>query len=94
MKNPDKKVVLFAIGFETTAPSTAITVLRAKELDIDNFFVYSNHVKIVPVLQSILDQPNMKIDGFIGPGLPPSSLEHILITLSRKNIEADRYIRF
>lgn len=68
IKNPDKKVILFAIGFETTAPSTAITLLKAKELDIDNFFVYSNHVKIVPVLQSILDEPNMKIDGFIGPG--------------------------
>lgn len=66
--NPEKKVVLFAIGFETTAPSTALTLLRAKELDVDNFFVYSNHVKIVPVLQSVLDQPNMKIDGFIGPG--------------------------
>ncbi|WP_245989587.1 hydrogenase formation protein HypD [Ureibacillus thermophilus] len=68
IKNPDKKIILFAIGFETTAPSTAITVLKAKELDIDNFFVYSNHVKIVPVLKSILDQPNMRIDGFIGPG--------------------------
>lgn len=68
IKNPTKKVILFAIGFETTAPSTALTVLKAKELQLDNFFVYSNHVKIIPVLQSILDQPNMKVDGFIGPG--------------------------
>lgn len=86
MKNPDKKVVLFAIGFETTAPSTAITVLRAKELDIDNFFVYSNHVKIVPVLQSILDQPNMKIDGFIGPGHAS-----VVIGAHPYNIIAEKY---
>lgn len=68
LKNPDKKVVLFAIGFETTAPSTALTLIRAKELNVENFFVYSNHVKIIPVLQSVLDQPGMKIDAFIGPG--------------------------
>lgn len=86
IKNPDKKVLLFAIGFETTAPSTALTVLRAKELDVDNFFVYSNHVKIIPVLESILAQPGMKVDGFIGPGHAS-----VVIGAEPYNIVAEKY---
>lgn len=66
--HPDRQVVLFAIGFETTAPSTALTVLRARELDVPNFFVFSNHVLILPAIRAILDSPDMRIDGFIGPG--------------------------
>jgi len=88
IKNPDKKVVLFAIGFETTAPSTALTLIRARELDIDNFFVYSNHVKIIPVLQSVLDQPDMKIDGFIGPGHAS-----VVIGSSPYDIIAEKYFK-
>ncbi|MED0650792.1 hydrogenase formation protein HypD [Aeribacillus composti] len=68
MKNPDRQVVLFAIGFETTAPSTALTLMRARELDVPNFSVFSNHVLIIPAMQAILDSPDMRIDGFIGPG--------------------------
>ncbi|MDQ0340938.1 hydrogenase expression/formation protein HypD [Caldalkalibacillus uzonensis] len=66
--NPDRQVVLFAIGFETTAPSTALTILRARDLNVQNFFVYSNHVLIIPAIRAILDSPEMRIDGFIGPG--------------------------
>lgn len=68
LDNPDRKVVLFAIGFETTAPSTALTLLRAKELNVKNFFVFSNHVLVIPAIQSILDSKDMKVDAFIGPG--------------------------
>lgn len=67
-KNPDKEVFFFAIGFETTAPSTALTLMSAKELGIENFSVFSNHVTIIPALRAILDSPDMRIDGFIGPG--------------------------
>jgi hydrogenase expression/formation protein HypD len=68
MDHPDRQVVLFAIGFETTAPSTALTLMRARELDVSNFSVFSNHVLIIPAIQAILDSPDMYIDGFIGPG--------------------------
>ena len=67
-ENPNKKVCFFAIGFETTAPSTALTLLRARDLGIRNFSVFCNHVTIVPAIRAILDSPDMRIDGFIGPG--------------------------
>jgi len=67
-KNPDRQVVFFAVGFETTAPSTALTVLRARKLGVVNFSVFSNHVTIVPPLRAILDSPDLRLDGFLGPG--------------------------
>jgi hydrogenase expression/formation protein HypD len=66
--NPEKHVCFFAIGFETTAPSTALTILRAQELGVTNFSVFCNHVTIVPAMRAILDSPDMRIDGFVGPG--------------------------
>ncbi len=66
--NPDRHVVFFAVGFETTAPSTAVTLLRARELGLANFSVFSNHVTIVPPLKAILDSPDLRLDGFLGPG--------------------------
>jgi len=68
VENPTKDVVFFAVGFETTAPSTAVTVLRARELGVKNFRVFSNHVTIVPPLKAILDSPDLRLDGFLGPG--------------------------
>jgi hydrogenase expression/formation protein HypD len=67
-KHPERSVVFFAIGFETTAPSTALTLKRARELDVTNFSVFSNHVTIVPAIRAILDSPDMRLDAFIGPG--------------------------
>ncbi len=66
--NPDKHVLFFAIGFETTAPSTALTLMRAKSLGLQNFSVFCNHVTIIPGIRAILDSPDMRIDAFIGPG--------------------------
>ena len=66
--NPDRHVMFFAIGFETTAPSTALTVLRARAEGIRNFSVFSNHVTIIPAIRAILDSPDMRLDAFIGPG--------------------------
>jgi hydrogenase expression/formation protein HypD len=65
---PDKQVVFFAVGFETTAPSTAVTLLRARETGVRNFSVFSNHVTIVPPLKAILESPDLRLDGFLGPG--------------------------
>ncbi len=67
-KNPDREVVFFAVGFETTAPSTAATLLRARDEGIENFSIFCNHVTIIPAIKAILDSPGMQLDGFIGPG--------------------------
>jgi hydrogenase expression/formation protein HypD len=67
-KNPDKDVVFFALGFETTAPSTALTVLQAAKDNVPNFTVFCNHIMIVPALKALLDSPDLKLDGFVGPG--------------------------
>jgi hydrogenase expression/formation protein HypD len=66
--NPDRDVIFFAIGFETTAPSTALTLRRARAEGVGNFFVMCNHVTIVPPLRALLESPDLRLDGFIGPG--------------------------
>jgi hydrogenase expression/formation protein HypD len=66
--NPERDVVFFAIGFETTAPSTALTLKRARVEHVPNFFVMCNHVTIVPPLRALLESPDLRLDGFIGPG--------------------------
>ena len=65
---PDREVVFLAIGFETTAPATAVTLLRAREAGTRNFAAFCNHVTIVPPLRAILDTPETRIDAFIAPG--------------------------
>jgi len=67
-ENPDRQVVFYAIGFETTAPSTALTVLRAEAEGIGNFSVMCSHVTIIPAIKAILDSPDLRLDAFIGPG--------------------------
>ncbi len=66
--NPDREVVFFGIGFETTMPSTALTVLRAEAEGVRNFSVFCNHITIVPTIKAILDSPDLHLDGFLGPG--------------------------
>ncbi|MDQ3210525.1 MAG: hydrogenase formation protein HypD [Actinomycetota bacterium] len=66
--NPDRHVMFYAIGFETTAPSTALTLQRAKADGVRNFSVFCNHVTIIPAIKAILDSPDLRLDAFIGPG--------------------------
>lgn len=66
--NPDRRVVFFAVGFETTAPATAITLLQARDQGLANFSIYCNHVTVGPAIKAILDAPDQQIDGFVGPG--------------------------
>ncbi|MCM0591609.1 MAG: hydrogenase formation protein HypD [Gloeotrichia echinulata GP01] len=66
--NPDKEVVFFALGFETTAPSTAFTILQAAAENIPNFSMFCNHVLVIPALQALLNNPDLQLDGFVGPG--------------------------
>lgn len=67
-KNPDRRVIFFGLGFETTAPATAFTILEAARDEVENFFVFSNHITIPSTLKAILDAPDLDLDGFIGPG--------------------------
>lgn len=67
-QNPERQVIFFAIGFETTAPSTAVTLLRAQAEQIRNFSIFCNHITVVPPIKAILDSPDLRLDGFVGPG--------------------------
>jgi len=67
-ETPDRQVVFLAVGFETTAPSTAVTLLQAQARGVENFSVLCNHVTIVPPIKAILESPDLRLDGFIGPG--------------------------
>ncbi len=66
--NPDREVVFFGLGFETTMPSTALTILQAKQEGIKNFSIFCNHITIIPTIKAILDSPDLQLDGFLGPG--------------------------
>jgi len=66
--NPDKEVVFFAVGFETTAPANAMTVLQAKALHLLNFSILVSHVLVPPAMTAILDDPECGIDAFLAAG--------------------------
>jgi hydrogenase expression/formation protein HypD len=66
--NPHKKVVFFAIGFETTAPGNALSVIRAKQLGLDNYFIISSQVLVPPAIKMILRLEGSTIQGFLAPG--------------------------
>jgi hydrogenase expression/formation protein HypD len=66
--NPDKEVIFFGLGFETTMPSTALTILQAEREGINNFSLFCNHITTVPTIKAILDSPDMQIDAFLAPG--------------------------
>jgi hydrogenase expression/formation protein HypD len=67
-ENPDKQVVFFAIGFETTAPANAMSVLQAEALGLDNFSVLVSHVCVPPAMQAILSSPHNRVQGFLAAG--------------------------
>lgn len=67
-KFPEREVVFFGLGFETTTPSTALTIQQAAAEDIDNFTVFCNHITVPPPIKVLLDDPRMTLDGFVGPG--------------------------
>ncbi|KAB2878551.1 hydrogenase formation protein HypD [bacterium] len=67
-KNPDKKVVFFAVGFETTAPPNAMAVAEAKRRNIKNFSILCSHVLVPPAIEALLSSPLTKIQGFLAAG--------------------------
>ncbi len=66
--NPDKKVVFFAIGFETTAPAHALAVNEAKRTGVMNFSVLVSHVRVPPAIRGLLSSAGNRVQGFIAPG--------------------------
>jgi hydrogenase expression/formation protein HypD len=67
-KHPDRKVVFFAIGFETTAPANAMAVLQAKRLGLTNFSELVSHVLVPPAIEAILRSPDNRVQGFLAAG--------------------------
>ncbi|MBX6363040.1 MAG: hydrogenase formation protein HypD [Gemmatimonadetes bacterium] len=67
-QNPDKEVVFFAVGFETTAPANAMAVWRARELGVRNFSVLVSHVTVPPAITAIMEDPDNRVQGFLAAG--------------------------
>ncbi|MDP2862520.1 MAG: hydrogenase formation protein HypD [Desulfobacterales bacterium] len=67
-KNPDKRVIFLGVGFETTAPTVAASILSAREMKVENYFVYSAHKTVPQALCALMKTEGIKIDGFILPG--------------------------
>ncbi len=79
-KNLEKNVIFMATGFETTSPTVAATVIKADELNLKNFFIFSSHKLIIPVIKKLLEDKNLQIDGFILPG-------HVSVIIGKKPYE-------
>ncbi len=66
--NPDRQVVFFAIGFETTAPANAMTVFQAQRLGVENFSLLVSHVLVPPAMAAIMESPTCRVQGFLAAG--------------------------
>jgi hydrogenase expression/formation protein HypD len=66
--HPDRHVVFFAVGFETTAPANALAVTRARALGVHNFSMLVSHVLVPPAITAVLQSPGNRVRGFLGPG--------------------------
>jgi len=67
-ENPDKTIVFFGIGFETTAPANAMAVVQAKRQGIKNFAMLVSHVTVPPAISALLESPDVRVDGFLAAG--------------------------
>jgi len=67
-KNPDKEVVFFAVGFETTAPANALSVVHAQRRNVSNYSILTSHVLVPPAMKAVIDDEESKINGFLAAG--------------------------
>jgi len=67
-QNPDREVVFFAVGFETTAPANAMAVWQARAQGVGNFSVLCSHVLVPPAIEAILSSPHNRVEGFLAAG--------------------------
>jgi hydrogenase expression/formation protein HypD len=68
VKHPDRQVVFFAVGFETTAPANAMAVYQAKRMGVKNFSILVSHVLVPPAMEAILNAPDNRVQGFLAAG--------------------------
>jgi hydrogenase expression/formation protein HypD len=66
--NPEKEVVFFAVGFETTAPANALSVVHANKMDVNNYSILASHVLVPPAMEAILSDPESRINAFLAAG--------------------------
>jgi hydrogenase expression/formation protein HypD len=84
-ENPSRKIIFFAVGFETTAPANALSVKEAKRLGLNNYFLLTSHVLVPPAIEAILSSGENKIEGFLAAGHVCTIMGyHEYIPLSRK----------
>ncbi|MFC1798719.1 hydrogenase formation protein HypD [Thermodesulfobacteriota bacterium] len=76
-KNPDKQVVFLGVGFETTAPTIAAAIISVDTMKLDNFSVFSANKLVPPALEALLENPDIRVDGFILPG-------HVSVVIGEK----------
>ena len=67
-REPDRQVVFFAVGFETTAPATAIALRQADQMGLDNFSLLVSHVRVQPAMEMLAADPNFRVEGFLEAG--------------------------
>lgn len=67
-QTPDREVVFFAVGFETTAPANALSVMQAAAKKLSNYAILTSHVLVPPAMQAVLEDPESQIDGFLAAG--------------------------
>lgn len=68
LENPSRQIVFMAVGFETTAPATALAILQAEQLGIENFSVLVAHVRVLPVMEQLMQNPCNRVQGFLAAG--------------------------
>jgi hydrogenase expression/formation protein HypD len=85
-ENPDRQIVFFAVGFETTAPANAMAVWRARRSGLDNFSILCSHVLVPPAMEAILGAPDNRVQGFLAAG-------HVCTVMGFREYEpiADRF---
>ena len=80
-QHSDRQVVFFAVGFETTAPATALSVLQASAMNLPNFFLLVAHVRVLPAMEAIVDMPDNRVEAFLAAG-------HVSTVMGFEDLEA------
>jgi len=85
-RHPDREVVFFAVGFETTAPANAMSAWLARKKNVNNFSILVSHVRVPPAISAIMEDPEVQVQGFIAPG-------HVCTVMGYEEYEplAERY---
>jgi len=68
IENPEREVVFFAVGFETTAPANALSVIQAEKIGVKNYSILASHVLVPPAMEAILSDPETTVNGFLAAG--------------------------